>query len=115
MGFFKIYLTQNGIFGVVGSFSYTMCNYSYIHEMGPIIPTRGIRQGYPLSPYLFIICAEGLSSLIRNYEQRQLINGVKIFRRAPIVSHMLFADDNYFYCKADSAEALKVLQLLQVY
>lgn len=96
----------------------TTVTYSIVHgehEMEPIIPTRGIRQGDPLSPYLFIICAKGLSSLIRNYEQRQWINGIKICRRAPVVSHMLFADDSYFYCKADSAEASKVLQLLQVY
>uniref|UniRef100_A0A803P8S6 Reverse transcriptase domain-containing protein n=1 Tax=Cannabis sativa TaxID=3483 RepID=A0A803P8S6_CANSA len=69
-------------------------------EMGPIFPSRGIRQGDPLSPYLFIICAEGLSSLIRSYEARGWIHGCKVSNGALRVSHMLFADDSYLYCKA---------------
>lgn len=85
------------------------------HEMGPIFSTRAIRQGDPLSPYLFIICAEGLSFLIRNNESKQWIQGVKICRRAPVISHMLFADDSYFYCKADASEATRVMELLHTY
>lgn len=83
--------------------------------MGPIISTRGIRQGDPLSPYLFIICAEGLSAMIRNYVNMQWLTGVKICRRAPVVSHMFFADDSYIHCKANTTEVVKVLQLLDVY
>ncbi|KAL8124336.1 hypothetical protein AgCh_012113 [Apium graveolens] len=85
------------------------------YEMGPIIPTRGIRQGDPLSPYLFIICAEGLSSLISKYEAKQWIHGIKVCRKAPAISHMLFVDDSYFYCKANTTEASKVIELLNVY
>lgn len=93
----------------------TSVSYNIIHggyEMGPICPRLGIRQGDPLSPYLFIICAEGFSALIHDYEARKWITGVKVCRQAPVISHMFFADDNYLYCKASTDEAGKVLELL---
>jgi hypothetical protein len=46
--------------------------------VGPIIPERSLRQGDPLSPYLIILCAEGLSALISKAESRGDIYGVKI-------------------------------------
>ena len=45
---------------------------------GYIIPSRGIRQGDPLSPYLFLLCAEGLSALIQSAMDRGQMEGVKI-------------------------------------
>lgn len=83
--------------------------------MGPIHPSRGLRQGDPLSPYLFIICVEGLSALLRKYELNKWVHGIKVCRKAPMVTHMLFADDSYLFCKADSSEAMKMVELLSVY
>jgi hypothetical protein len=84
-------------------------------QVGPIIPGRGLRQGDPLSPYLFIICAEGLSSLIRDAETRGVLTGTKICRRAPPVSHLLFADDCFLFFKADVGEVNVMKDILTLY
>uniref|UniRef100_A0A803PI32 Reverse transcriptase domain-containing protein n=1 Tax=Cannabis sativa TaxID=3483 RepID=A0A803PI32_CANSA len=85
------------------------------HLMGPIIPGRGLRQGDPLSPYLFLICAEGFSSLLKHYERRHWLTGCHVARGAPMVSHMLFADDSYVFCKANEYESQNVIRLLNSY
>ncbi|XP_060969989.1 uncharacterized protein LOC115713780 [Cannabis sativa] len=82
------------------------------HEIGPIIPSRGIRQGDPLSLYLFILCAEGLSAILQRYEARGLLHGCKVANGAPRISHMLFADDSYLYCKATMEETTRVQEVL---
>ena len=82
--------------------------------MGPIFPSRGIRQGDPISPYLFIICAEGLSALIRYYEAKRWISGVRVCRQTPAITHMLFADDSYLFCKANTKEAKRIMEMLRL-
>lgn len=78
----------------------TSVHYNIAHvgqEFGDIIPERGLRQGDPLSPYLFIAYAEGFSALIRDSERRNWLNRVQVVREALIVSHMLFAYDSYIF------------------
>lgn len=50
------------------------------------IPSRGLKQVNPLSPFLFVLCAEGLSTLLRDAEKKKLIHGVKIARRVSPIS-----------------------------
>ncbi|XP_060974183.1 uncharacterized protein LOC133039333 [Cannabis sativa] len=94
----------------------TSVRYSIFHDghvMGPITPSRGIRQGDPLSTYLFMICAEGFSALISKFERERLLQGCCVAQGAPMVSHMVFADDSYVFCQAHNGSAGSVLSLLR--
>lgn len=83
---------------------------------GRITPTRGLRQGDSLSPYLFVICTEVLVQLLKIAEHKQLISGLRVARRAPPVTHLLFADDSMLYCKGtDDEELNQVIHILQHY
>ena len=84
-------------------------------KVGFIKPTRGLRQGDPLSPFLFLICAEGLSSLIRQANLQGLLSGMRVARGAPRLSHLFFADDSLILCKANGEEACKLRRILEVY
>jgi hypothetical protein len=69
---------------------------------GHIHPSRGIRQGDPLSPYLFLLCAEGLSHLLNKAEHERHITGLAIARGGPKINHLFFADDSVLFCKASA-------------
>lgn len=82
---------------------------------GDIRPTRGIRQGDPLSPYLFVICTEMLVQRLMQAERRGEITGLEIARGAPSVSHLLYADDSMFYCKNTDEELNSIRSILHEY
>jgi hypothetical protein len=84
-------------------------------ETDMFTPTRGLRQGDPLSPYLFLLCAEGLSSLLLFKEEVGGIAGVRVCRNAPSVSHLLFADDSLILMKADTNNATSLPHVLDTY
>ncbi|KAH9667964.1 reverse transcriptase domain-containing protein [Citrus sinensis] len=66
---------------------------------GMIYLQRGLRHGCPVSPYLFILCAEAFSNMLLQVEQNHLIQMLK-FRKEITISHLLFADDNLVFTKA---------------
>ncbi|KAJ0007624.1 hypothetical protein Pint_29766 [Pistacia integerrima] len=81
----------------------------------PFKPSRGIRQGAPLSPYLFIIRAEALSRLIQDAEDREAIKGVPMGRSKMSISHLFYADDCLLFCKANHYEWNRLFKLLDTY
>lgn len=73
--------------------------------------TRGLRQGDPLSSFLFLICSEGLSALMRLAIKDGLLKGAKASRNGPQISHLLFANDCILFDKA-TLEGANVLKLI---
>ena len=80
-----------------------------------IIPERGLRQGDPLLPYFFLLCAKGFSALLKKAENEGEIGGVKICHGAPSISHLLFADDSLILVRANGEDATKLQGILNLY
>ena len=78
-------------------------------------PSCGLRQGDPLSPYLFLLVADGLSILFNKGINSSELSPLKITRRAPGISHLLFADDTLLFFKATVQQANTVKQIIKTY
>uniref|UniRef100_A0A452Y213 Reverse transcriptase domain-containing protein n=1 Tax=Aegilops tauschii subsp. strangulata TaxID=200361 RepID=A0A452Y213_AEGTS len=79
------------------------------------VPMRGLRQGDPLSPLLFLLVADGLSALLKSKVVMGVITLVKVSRRGPGVSHLLFADDTLLFFEASREQAEEVKVVLDMY
>jgi hypothetical protein len=66
-------------------------------------PTRGLRQGDPLSPYLFLFCVEGFSALLKKAQMDNEVAGVGFGRDGPTITHLLFADDSIVFLEASKS------------
>ena len=75
---------------------------SYLHE------SRGLRQGDPLSPYLFIMGEEVLSRMLIVVEGEGKIHGMKVSRSALSLSHLFFANDSLIFCDAPMMEVKEI-------
>ena len=78
----------------------------------PFRPSRGIRQGDPFSPYLFIICIEYLSHLIKLKCVDKSWNPVKTSRNRLHFSHLFFADDLVLFAHANPENCLAIREVL---
>lgn len=79
-------------------------------------PTRGIRQGDPLSPYIFIICAELLARQLQvAIDDPKSGIGIKITRQADKISFLTFADDTMIFAKANKKSCAIIKNVIREY
>lgn len=81
----------------------------------PVVPSRGIRQKHPISPYLFLLSTEGLTCLLQQRERRNELHGICNGRQDPPISHLLFADDSIFFASSDLSSVRTLKSTLQLY
>ena len=121
MGFLESVLRRFGfadksvawIMTCVGSVSYSFLIKG--SPKGQVIPSRGLRQGNPLSPYLFILCTEVLSGLCQRAQENGKLPGIKVARGSPPINHLLFADDTMFFCKTNTKSCNNLKDIIERY
>ena len=96
----------------------TTVSYSILVNGEPqrmIVPTKGLRQGDPLSPYLFLFYAEGLNAIFRKAADDGHIHGFSICRRGLKLTHLFFVDDCLLFCRSTLVKCDKIKELLAAY
>lgn len=61
---------------------------------------RGLRQGDPLSPFLFVLVAKALNQLIARATTLNMWNGIRHPQSEMVILHLQYADDTLIFCEA---------------
>ncbi|KAL5577599.1 hypothetical protein UlMin_019298 [Ulmus minor] len=77
--------------------------------------SRGLRQGDPLSPFLFILVADILGRMMDKAVRIGEVKGFKVGREEEVVSHLQFADDTLFLLEPDKSNIEKVNTILKFF
>ncbi|XP_021753742.1 uncharacterized protein LOC110719145 [Chenopodium quinoa] len=75
-------------------------------------PSRGIRQGDPMSSYIFVLCLERLSPMIENKVNQKLWKPIKVTKSISL-SHIFYADDVFLFGQASKSNIGIIMKVLQ--
>ena len=111
LGFHRNWITW--VMECLSTVSYSfLLNYSVHVE---VIPQRGIQQGDPLSPYIFILCNEVLSGLCTKAQLDGSLVGIKVATNCPRINHLLFADDTMLFIRSYERSCSTLMWILSLY
>ena len=99
--------------GYVTSFSYSVLING--QSFGLIKPERGICQGVPISPLLFVICTEALVHILQLAENNYKVCGIQFNGCGLTINHLLFADDTLLVCKTTKDACEELMRCLSQY
>ncbi|XP_028093957.1 uncharacterized protein LOC114294055 [Camellia sinensis] len=78
-------------------------------------PHKGLRQGDPLSPFLFNLVAEGTNILMERAKDLGLVKGAVVGHSELKLSHLQFADDTIIFCEANWEEIIAIKRILRCF
>lgn len=86
-----------------------------VASIGNVHPGRGLHQGDPLSLYLFLLASDVLSNLMSKAVLKKSIKGLKMRKKCPMVSHLLFADDSLVFMEELPQSRTNFMELMKVF
>jgi len=75
-------------------------------------PRKGLRQGDPLAPFLFLVVAKGLVGVTRVAEEKKLIDSLEVGKDKVKVNMLQYADDTLFFCEANIKSVFSIKAIL---
>ncbi|KAL4375950.1 hypothetical protein GQ457_02G034330 [Hibiscus cannabinus] len=78
-------------------------------------PQRGLRQGDPLSPFLFLLCMQGLSAALQAEQVAGNIRGIRASQQGPRINHLFYADDSVIFVRNSVQEFTRLKEVLRLF
>lgn len=84
------------------------------HLSDTIFPERGLRQGDPLSPYLFLFCMEAFSRMLIHAQNNNSLRGIRASINGPRINHLFFTDDALLFVRNKKMMLIALLKFLEI-